>query len=54
MRGGSLAQGWIEYDVPPPSVKMGENRIEATPRGGLAEAPVLTDLELRISYPTEG
>ena len=48
---GSLAQGWIEYDVPPPSLKMGENRIEATPRGDLAEAPVLTDLELRIRYP---
>lgn len=51
---GSLAQGWLEYDVPPSSLKMGENRIEATPRGGLAEAPVLTDLELRIRYATEG
>ena len=53
LRGASLTQGWLEYDVPPPSVKTGENRIEVTPRAARAEAPVLTDLELRIHYPAE-
>ena len=51
--GGSVAQGWLQYDVPPQSVTMGTNRIAATPRSGLAEAPVLTDLELQIRYPAE-
>ncbi len=53
LRGASATQGWLEYDVPPPSVRPGANRIEATPRSGLAEAPVLTDLELQIRYPGE-
>ena len=53
LRGGSVTQSWLEYDVPPQSVRQGANRIETTPRSGLAEASVLTDLELQIRYPAE-
>ncbi len=46
----SATNGWLQYDVPPESVKKGTNRIETTPDSGLAEAPILSDLELQIRY----
>ena len=49
---GSVTNGWLQYDVPPKSVKKGTNRIELTPGSGLTEAPILLDLELQIRYPT--
>ena len=49
---GSVTNGWLQYDVEPRFVKQGANRIEVTPGSSLAEAPVLSDLELHIRYPT--
>ncbi len=46
----ALTSGWLRYQVEPKLVKKGTNRIEITPRRGLAEAPVLSDLELHIKY----
>ena len=49
---GSVTKGWLQYDVLPQSVKKGTNRIETTPGSDLAEAPILSDLELQIRYAT--
>ena len=49
---GALTNGWLQYDVEPKFVKQGANRIEITSGSGLAEAPILSDLELHIRYPT--
>ena len=46
----ALASGWLQYTVESKFVKKGANRIEITHRGGLADAPVLSDLELHIKY----
>ena len=48
----SVTNGWLQYDVPPQSVRKGTNRIETTPGSDLAEAPILSDLELQIRYAT--
>ncbi len=46
----ALTSGWLHYQVEPKLVEKGTNRIEITARRGLAEAPVLSDLELQITY----
>ena len=47
---GSVTNGWLQYDVEPRFAKQGGNQIEVTPGSGLAEAPILSDLELQIRY----
>lgn len=46
----TVTDGWVQFDVPPVSVRKGLNIIIITSVSRHTETPVLSDLELRIRY----
>ena len=48
-----IADGWVEFDVPPSIVKHGENEIIVGRGRGARRNPVVRDLQLSIHYQTD-
>ena len=49
LSGGTRADGWVSYAVPPESVKLGTNEVSVTLAG--EAGPVWTDLTVKVTYP---
>jgi len=50
LTGGALADGWVEFPVPPERVEKGTNRCEVALMPGAKGEPVWQDLQLSVAY----
>jgi hypothetical protein len=49
LTGGTLADGWVSFTIPPESIKVGTNEVSVTLTSDAG--PVWTDLTVKVTYP---